>query len=47
LPFIVELSHRQVVKPPALRPRYLEMPDALRKLERLRSGMKVLELLQK
>jgi uncharacterized protein (TIGR02421 family) len=47
LPLIVELSHRQVIKPPALRPRYLELPDALRKLERLRSGMKVLELLQK
>ena len=47
LPLIFELSHRQIIKPPALRPRYLEQPDAQQKLERLRGGMKVLELLQK
>jgi uncharacterized protein (TIGR02421 family) len=47
LPLIFELSHRQVIKPPALRPRYLGHPEGLKKLERLRAGMKVLELLQR
>jgi uncharacterized protein (TIGR02421 family) len=47
LPLILELSMRQVIKPPALRPRYLDDPGAQNKLERLRGGMKVLELLQR
>jgi uncharacterized protein (TIGR02421 family) len=47
LPLIFELALRQVIKPPALRPRYLESPNAQKKLERLRKGMKVLELLQR
>lgn len=46
LPLIFELGLRQVIKPPALRPRYLGGPMAQKKLERLRGGMKVLELLQ-
>jgi uncharacterized protein (TIGR02421 family) len=46
LPLIFELREREIVKPPALRPRYLESEDAQRKIERLRSGMKLLELLQ-
>jgi uncharacterized protein (TIGR02421 family) len=45
LPLIFELREREILKPPALRPRYLEGDDAKRKLERLRSGMKLLELL--
>lgn len=44
LPFITELSMRDILKPPALRPRYLESSAARRKIERLRSGLKVLEL---
>jgi uncharacterized protein (TIGR02421 family) len=47
LPLIFELSQRQVIKPPLLRPRYLEQPDALVKLQQLRSGMKLMELLSR
>ncbi|MCI0331702.1 MAG: flavohemoglobin expression-modulating QEGLA motif protein [Planctomycetes bacterium] len=47
LPLIFELSQRQVIKPPVLRPRYLESLEAQEKLERLREGMKLMELLQK
>lgn len=46
LPLIFELAQRQVIQPPRLRPRYLDDAEALKKLERLRSGMKLLELLQ-
>jgi uncharacterized protein (TIGR02421 family) len=44
LPMISELSMRQIIRPPALRPRYLESPSAQKKIERLRGGLKVLEL---
>lgn len=44
LPMILELSMRDIIKPPALRPRYLETHGAQTKLERLRGGLKVLEL---
>jgi hypothetical protein len=47
LPLIFELRQRQVVKPPRLLPRYLEQPEAQRKLEGLREGTKLMELLQK
>ena len=46
LPLILELSLREIIKPPALRPRYLDSDLAREKLERLRGGMKVLDLLQ-
>ncbi|HEY3392123.1 MAG TPA: flavohemoglobin expression-modulating QEGLA motif protein [Lacipirellulaceae bacterium] len=46
LPLIAELSQRGILKPPALLPRYLEAHEAQRKIERLRGGMKLLELLQ-
>ncbi len=45
LPFISELSMREIIKPPALRPRYLESASAQKKIERLRGGMKILELM--
>jgi uncharacterized protein (TIGR02421 family) len=45
LPFITELSMREIIKPPALRPRYLESSSARRKIERLRTGLKVIDLL--
>jgi uncharacterized protein (TIGR02421 family) len=45
LPLIYELRHREILKPPSLRPRYLESAEAQRKIERLRGGMKLLELL--
>ena len=44
LPMISELAMREIIKPPALRPRYLESAGAQKKLERLRGGLKVLEL---
>jgi hypothetical protein len=47
LPLIFELRQREVIKPPLLQPRYLRQPDAQAKLERLRAGMKLMELLQK
>lgn len=46
LPLLAELSLRQILKPPALRPRYLENPKALKKIDGLRSGATVLELLR-
>jgi uncharacterized protein (TIGR02421 family) len=46
LPLIHELSNREILKPPALIPRYLESDGAQKKLERLREGMKLLDLLQ-
>lgn len=46
LPLIFELSMREIIKPPALRPRYLESVSAQKKIELLRGGMKVLELLK-
>jgi uncharacterized protein (TIGR02421 family) len=47
LPLIKELSQRGIITSPALQPRYLDAPKAQRKLEKLRAGMKVLELLLK
>jgi uncharacterized protein (TIGR02421 family) len=46
LPLIHELSNRDILKPPALLPRYLVGAAAQQKIERLRGGMKLLELLQ-
>jgi len=45
LPLIAELRIRGVINPPALQPRYLQEPGALKKIERLRGGLTVLELL--
>jgi uncharacterized protein (TIGR02421 family) len=45
LPLIAELRHRDIIKPPALRPRYLDDPAALAKIEGLREGLTVLQLL--
>jgi uncharacterized protein (TIGR02421 family) len=46
LPLIAELSMREIIKPPALRPRYLEGQAAQKKIVRLRGGLTVLELVQ-
>jgi uncharacterized protein (TIGR02421 family) len=46
LPLIAELRARGIIKPPALRPRYLDEPMALERIERLRDGLSVLELLE-
>jgi len=45
LPLIAELRARGVIKPPALHPRYLQERGAPKKMERLRGGLTVLELL--
>jgi len=47
LPLIFELSMREIIKPPALRPRYLESATAQKKIERLRGGVKLLEMLER
>jgi uncharacterized protein (TIGR02421 family) len=46
IPLIQELRHRQVIKPPALRARYLDHPQAHEKFQRLRAGMTLLDLLE-
>jgi uncharacterized protein (TIGR02421 family) len=45
LPFIAELRLRQILKPPVLRPRYLELPAAQEKITRLRNGLTILQLI--
>jgi uncharacterized protein (TIGR02421 family) len=45
LPLLAELRLRKIIKPPALRPRYLENPAAQKKLDRLRGDINVLDLL--
>jgi len=43
---IGELLHRQVIQPPVLRPRYFQMPGVAERLQRLRDGATVLELVK-
>lgn len=44
IPLIQELRHRNVLSPPALRPRYLDMPGVPERLEKTRNGLTVLDL---
>ena len=44
IPLIQELQHRKVLKPPTLRPRYLEMPGVLERLDKTRNGVNVVDL---
>jgi uncharacterized protein (TIGR02421 family) len=46
VPLVRELQHREVLKPPPLRPRYMENPSALEKLEKLAAGLSVPELVE-
>ena len=46
IPLIQELQHRKVLKPPAVRPRYLDMPNVANRLNDLRNGTTVVELLR-
>lgn len=46
IPIIRELLLRGVLRKPALRPRYLDDPAAIERLERVRKGMTVLDLLK-
>ena len=45
LPILRELRWRGVLKSPPLRPRYLDLPQAIARLEALRNGMRLAELL--
>ncbi len=47
IPIIEELQWRKVLHPPPLRPRYLEDPAALQRLDRVRRGVSVLDLVSK
>jgi uncharacterized protein (TIGR02421 family) len=47
LPLVEELRWRNIVKPPALLPRFLQDPEAARRLERLRAGLRVPDLLER
>jgi hypothetical protein len=44
IPIVQELMSRRVLRRPPLVPRYLERPEALERLERLRQGVRVHEL---
>ncbi len=44
VPIIEELQWRKVLKPPLLRPRFLDAPGAQERLERARKGLDVLDL---
>ena len=46
IPLVRELQFRKVLHKPPLRPRYMDDPDALQRLERLRQGASVLDLLK-
>ena len=47
IPIIRELRWRKVLVPPPLSPRYMRQPEALARLERLRQGFTVLDLLKR
>ncbi len=47
IPLIQELQHRKVLKPPPLRPRYLEMPNVANLLNGLRNGATVMQLVKR
>ncbi len=47
IPIIEELQWRKVLRPPPLRPRYLDDPDALERLQHTRRGVTVLDLVKK
>jgi hypothetical protein len=44
--FVRELLHRKVILPATLQPRYLQLPGVAERLERLGSGMTVLNLIE-
>jgi uncharacterized protein (TIGR02421 family) len=45
LPILRELRLRNVLKPPPMRPHYFELPAALERIERLRGGVLITDLL--
>jgi uncharacterized protein (TIGR02421 family) len=47
LPIIKELRSREVLKAPVIRPHYLDTPETRSRLQRLRGGISVLDLVEK
>ena len=47
VPIIEELQWRKVLRPPPLRPRYLDDPEAQARLQAARQGLTVLDLVKK
>jgi uncharacterized protein (TIGR02421 family) len=47
VPIVKELLWRQVLRPPPLKPRYMENPETIKKLARLRVGLSVFDLIQR
>ena len=47
VPIIRELTWRQVLRDPALTPRYMEKPEALARLDRLSRGLNVMDLIER
>lgn len=47
LPIIKELQYREVLKPPVIRPHYLDLPAAQTRLQKLRDGISILDLVER
>jgi uncharacterized protein (TIGR02421 family) len=47
VPIVKELLWRQVLRPPPLKPRYMEYPETIKKLARLRNGLSLFDLIQR
>jgi uncharacterized protein (TIGR02421 family) len=47
VPIIRELQWRNVLRDPSLTPRYMEKPEALARLDELRQGMRVIDLIER
>lgn len=47
LPIIKELQYREVLQPPVIRPHYLDLPDTQNRLQKLRDGVIVTDLVEK
>jgi uncharacterized protein (TIGR02421 family) len=47
VPIVKELLWRQVLRPPPLKPRYMQNPETIQKLARLRVGLSVFDLIQR
>lgn len=46
IPLMEELRERHILRPPPLRPRFLDLPGTANAIERIRSGLTLLELLR-
>jgi uncharacterized protein (TIGR02421 family) len=47
VPLIRELLHRQIIKPPPLKPRYFKIPLCDERLLRLKNGLSILDLVER